>query len=183
MSKVLRFALLALVLQPLPALAQPESQYGFPVTDTPPGDLPCYMVASNRNTLNLGRLCGNVQNSPVLDRPNVAGGRARSSSVRPNVNNSSPRGNFMGLDSSRRCQDPDDLDAMGNRCGNRAANQRPRDTRFDVQPFRMFGDPEPRSNSSSGSNNSSSNCQYSWQTDRNGNRCGGRAASERSGGN
>lgn len=71
MSKVLRFALLTLALQPLPVLAQ--TQYGFPVTDTPSRDVPCHMVTSGGNTLDLAKLCGgtpqvsqNVMSQPVI---------------------------------------------------------------------------------------------------------------------
>ncbi|MGA9381577.1 MAG: hypothetical protein WBV73_22685 [Phormidium sp.] len=60
MSKLLKFALLTLTLQPLPALAQVESQYGFPITETSAMDLPCHMVTSRGNTLDLAKLCGGV---------------------------------------------------------------------------------------------------------------------------
>ena len=58
MSKFLKFALLTLALQPLPALAQVETQYGFPISETSAGDLPCHMVTDRGNTLDLARLCG-----------------------------------------------------------------------------------------------------------------------------
>lgn len=58
MSKLFQFALLTLVLQPLPALAQIETQYGFPITETSARDLPCHMVTNRGNTLDLAKLCG-----------------------------------------------------------------------------------------------------------------------------
>ncbi|XWK88194.1 MAG: hypothetical protein U7127_29095 [Phormidium sp.] len=58
MSKLFKFALLTLALQPLPALAQIETEYGFPITETSSRDLPCQMVSSRGNTLDLARLCG-----------------------------------------------------------------------------------------------------------------------------
>ncbi|OKH32055.1 hypothetical protein NIES2119_27235 [[Phormidium ambiguum] IAM M-71] len=58
MSKFLKFALLTLALQPLPALAQIETEHGFPISETSAGDLPCHMVTDRGNTLDLARLCG-----------------------------------------------------------------------------------------------------------------------------
>ena len=63
MSKLLKFVLLTLALQPLPALAQVESQYGFPITETSARDLPCHMVTSTGHTLDLNRLCGGSSRS------------------------------------------------------------------------------------------------------------------------
>ncbi|MFB2937519.1 hypothetical protein ACE1B6_19900 [Aerosakkonemataceae cyanobacterium BLCC-F154] len=58
MSKLLKFALLTLSLQPLPVLAQIETEYGFPMTDIPSSDLPCHMITSSGHTLDLAKLCG-----------------------------------------------------------------------------------------------------------------------------
>lgn len=58
MSKLLKFALLTLSLQPLPVLAQVETEYGFPMTDIPSSDLPCHMITSSGHTLDLAKLCG-----------------------------------------------------------------------------------------------------------------------------
>lgn len=58
MSNFLKFALLTLALQPLPALAQIETEYGFPMTEVSAGDLPCHMVSSKGNILDLAKLCG-----------------------------------------------------------------------------------------------------------------------------
>jgi hypothetical protein len=71
MSKFLIAFSTTLVLLPLQALAQ--NQYGFPVTETPAKDVPCHMVTSGGNTLDLARLCGgtpqvsqNVISQPVI---------------------------------------------------------------------------------------------------------------------
>ncbi|MFB2839752.1 hypothetical protein [Floridanema evergladense] len=57
MSKLFQFALLTLALQPLPALAQIQTEYGFPIAETSAKDLPCHMVTNRGNTLDLTRLC------------------------------------------------------------------------------------------------------------------------------
>ncbi|MFB2875889.1 hypothetical protein [Floridanema aerugineum] len=64
MSKLLKFALLTLALQPLPALAQIQTEYGFPITETSRWDLPCHMITSKGNTLDLARLCGGTSSTP-----------------------------------------------------------------------------------------------------------------------
>lgn len=120
MSKFLRTALVILALQPLPALAQTETQYGFPVSDTPPGDLPCYMVTSNRNTLNLGRLCGAT--------PRLNTSQTNTSPTFYSPRNFSSPGSFRSSgsrSSSGRCETPDDIAADGSQCGGRAASERP----------------------------------------------------------
>lgn len=61
MSKLLKFALLTLALQPLPALAQIETEYGFPITETSSRDLPCHMITGTGHTLDLSRLCGGTR--------------------------------------------------------------------------------------------------------------------------
>jgi hypothetical protein len=58
MSNFLKFALLTLALQPLPALAQIQTEYGFPMTEIPAGDLPCHMITGTGYTLDLAKLCG-----------------------------------------------------------------------------------------------------------------------------
>lgn len=58
MVKPSYFALFALAFQPLPVLAQTQTQYGFPVTEIAPGNLPCHMVTDGGNTLDLAKLCG-----------------------------------------------------------------------------------------------------------------------------
>ncbi|HEY9300795.1 MAG TPA: hypothetical protein VIQ31_31405 [Phormidium sp.] len=58
MFNFLKFALLTLALQPLPALAQIETEYGFPISETSSRDLPCHMVTGTGHTLDLARLCG-----------------------------------------------------------------------------------------------------------------------------
>lgn len=58
MSKLLLAFSTTLVLLPFQALAQPETEYRFPVTNVPTGNLPCHMVTKNGNTLDLARLCG-----------------------------------------------------------------------------------------------------------------------------
>lgn len=64
MSKLLKFALLTLALQPLPALAQIETEYGFPITETSSRDLPCHMITGTGHTLDLARLCGGTSRTP-----------------------------------------------------------------------------------------------------------------------
>lgn len=64
MSKFLQIALITLALQPFPALAQ--YQYRQPITGTNSGDLPCHMITSIGNTLDLSKLCGGTpQVTPV----------------------------------------------------------------------------------------------------------------------
>ncbi|MFB2838734.1 hypothetical protein [Floridanema evergladense] len=60
MNKILLAFSTALVLLPLQVLAQPETEYGFPVSENSPGDLPCHMVTRDGYTLDLAKLCGGV---------------------------------------------------------------------------------------------------------------------------
>jgi hypothetical protein len=165
MSKFLQFALLALALQPLPALAQPDSQYGFPVTDTPPGDLPCHMVTSNRNTLNLGRLCGTV---PAV--------RTTPSNTRQSTNFGGSGGATRSIETPRATRSFYTNTSRFSNSNNYAADEPPPlNPQLIIDPSLM----PTYSGSRSSSGSSSGNCQFPWQRASDGSLCGGRAASER----
>lgn len=70
MPKLLSFTLLILAL-PLPAVAQTQTEYGFPITDTSYRDVPCHMVTRRGNTLDLAKLCGGT---PQVRTPQAQSG-------------------------------------------------------------------------------------------------------------
>lgn len=200
MSKVLLALSTTLVFLPLQALAQPATEYGFPITDTPYRDVPCHMVTKNGSTIDLARLCGGTPQVSAASRQAVTlekfnqvkpgmtleqvnqimgfpgtqltegstsrsvtgeiravsygwknpnGSRVAVVFINDKVNSvreeglrlpvrsavqtnytpttfSSPS-NFSGSSSSNRggiCNNPDDLDKDGNRCGGRASRVR-----------------------------------------------------------
>lgn len=74
MFRVLLALSTTLVFLPLQALAQPDMEHGFPISDSPSGDLPCHMISSTGYTLDLAKLCGGTPQASRVRTPQTQSG-------------------------------------------------------------------------------------------------------------
>lgn len=107
----------SIVLLPAAAFAKPMSSTGYPVVSVEETlDFSCYAHTEDGKGLDLRSLCGLINSSANTNMSGIGGGTAGTLGV--------------GGTSTGNCQYSWQTDSAGNRCGGRAASERPGGTGY-----------------------------------------------------